>query len=462
VVATILCAAQGVLTQDLWTRTYLDGEVAFKRNDFETAERKMQAVMNDPNAPTRHGPQVMVVGQAGGFIPEYYLALIYRKSKNQEDALNYARIAKAYFAERDDRRTEMTTVETEAINAVTAADNQRRADKLLTDATAEFSAGRLEPARAFLAQLRPLGLNATAANDLLRRIDAQEFTGLKTDAIKALTEKRYADARAAATRARALNVDNSWADGFNTEIARHETYESAMAQARQALTDRRLGEARTAATRARGTNVNTQQADAILGDITRHETFDGALAEATKAFDERRWIPAKNAADRARATNIDNPQIDGLLRRIEIQSLTEQITPLLTARSYKTAAPLVDQLGVLDPANPLVASARQQFAANLSADDKERLGLGQFYRGQYTAAIGTLTQLDGSLRPRARFYIAASRAALSLLDGDPGKRRALADQARQDMDAVRSQQAAFSADLRFLSPTIVQLLGLAR
>jgi hypothetical protein len=420
--------------QTAWLRNYSDGVRHFERREFALAEEKLLAAINDRGAPPERGPNVNLVSQMpGGFIPEYYLALISQQAKKHDAALDFARRAKAYLPARDRRRAEMEAVETDATKALADLAEQTR--------------------------------KATLAG---------QFDSLMREAASELQESRLAPARDKATRARALGVNNDAADTLLADIARHEDHARHLAEASRARDAANYAQARASANLARATGVDVPGIDSLLAEITRLERAAGdrqalaaAIAEATRARDQRRWREAREAALRALALDSSNVPAAALLREIEagertsrIEDLVRRITPLLASGSAAAATPLADALAALDPAHDLVRRHRQMVLASLTADQTERFGAGQFLKGQYQAAVETLARLDGDRQPRARFYAACSKAALALMTPDADKRAALVAEARRDLGLIREPRRVFAADLRYVSPSIVQLLGL--
>ena len=439
VAAVVAALGARVPAQDLWYKSYLDGKSAYEKGDLGTAERKIKAAMDAKDAPKERGQTVPLVSQQRGFLPEYYLALICASEKRWTEALTYAQKAQTYVKRSDKEWSLLSGVLLDAPAAVAAAappaaspppaptqppaspDTSAKSsapgaqvtfDKLMGNARAALTAGRLDEARSLVAQAQTLNFDAAAAGNLGKQIDAQEFAAVMTEARKAVGEKRYAAGRTSAQRARALGIDNA-------------------------------------------------QADALLGDITRQENFSSALVEAQKALTERRWTAARDAAARARSFNVDNQQADDVSRSADVADLSDQVNALVASRSFAQVAPILDRLATLDPGNALVARTRPLVNASLADSDKERLGMGAFYRGQYRAAIDTLQQLAGSGRVRAKLYIASSRAALSLVELDASAKTALEQQARQDFESIRGDQATFAADLPYLSPSIKKVLGIS-
>jgi hypothetical protein len=115
---------------------------------------------------------------------------------------------------------------------------------------------------------------------------------------------------------------------------------------------------------------------------------------------------------------------------------------------------------LIDPRNPLIGRAQGLISDNLGIEQRERLGVRNYYEGRYDAAISVLSAVPASGRPRVGLYLAASKAALSLLEINGARKTTLETEARRTMDPYRAQTGVFSNDVRYLSPAILKLLGL--
>lgn len=192
--------------------------------------------------------------------------------------------------------------------------------------------------------------------------------------------------------------------------------------------------------------------------------FDALVRQSRTALGERRWDDARTAAGNAKALGVDNRQADDLLKAIDVADLTAQVNTQVGAKAWPAATTAVDRLARADPSNSLVTSARTAIAAGLASDDAvrlERTGMRAFYRGNYQEALTTLSQarLDAAPaadRDRIQFYIACSNAALALLEGAGGKARLT--RAQEQYRQLRTKDALFAVDRRYISPQILNSL----
>jgi tetratricopeptide (TPR) repeat protein len=106
----------------------------------------------------------------------------------------------------------------------------------------------------------------------------------------------------------------------------------------------------------------------------------------------------------------------------------------------------------INPTNPGVNAAleRQRAQANALV---EVTAMRQFFSGDYTAAINTLSSLTS---PRALYYKACSRAGLALLSGD--RDATTLTLARQEYRSAVASNSNFSRDEPYISPRVLQLL----
>jgi tetratricopeptide (TPR) repeat protein len=464
----VLAAGIHLAAQDLWYKTYLDAKTAYDRHDLATAEQKFLASMSERGAPREHGPSVLLVSQQRGFMPEYYLALIYAERKQWVDVVRYATLAERYRDLTDHLRAPIVAAMATATKALEApppgGGGTVAGDTLFRNAQSAAAAERFDEARSLAAQALASGASPGSIDLLRQFIEDHEFDAVLRDGTKARDDGRYPAARAAITRLRALNVDanrKSAIDPLATSIDRRESYASAMADARRFFGDKRWADARTSADRASRLGVNDVEARALVTEATRQETFAGLVATARQAFDGNRLTDARTAISRARAMNIDSRDLDDLEARVGVRELSARVDALVSAGTVQGLAPLVERLTTTAPKDPVVAKAQAFMAAHLGDAEKERRGLTQFFHGQYEVAIVTLAQLDAKDRPRATLYLAYAEAAVSLVETDSTKRRQLADEARRTLDGVRTRVGRLSPeDTRFVSPGILALLGL--
>jgi hypothetical protein len=454
--------------QDLWYKTYLDAKAAYDRRDFATAEQKFFASMSQPGAPREHGPGVLLVSQQRGFMPEYYLALIYADRQQWVDVVRYATLAERYRDLSPQLRDPIVKARAAATKALETpargSGSNPDADALFKNAQAAATAGRFDDARTAASQALAKGASASSIELLRQVIDDQEFDAVLSDAAKSRDDGRLPAARAAVARLRALNVGaarKSLIDPLATSIDHRETYAAAMAEARQFAGNNRWTDARTSAERASALGVNDAEARAFATEAGRQETFAALLATAKQAFDANRLSDARAAVVSAKALRIDSGQLDDLDAKITIRDLSGRIDTMVAAGTVQGLSPLVEQLAAVSPRDPAIAKAQTFIAGHLGEAAKERLGLSEFFRGRYESAAGTLAQIDDKDRPRARLYLACAQAALALVESDDKRKKQLESDARQTLNSVRARVGRLTPDdLRFVSPSILHLLQL--
>jgi hypothetical protein len=448
--------------QDLWYKVYLDGVAAFEKHDYATAEQKLRASIDHQGAPPAHGPNVLLFGQLRGFEPERYLTRIYLEQKKYDEAAKYLTIAEKYAGLKDTDRRQMESWRS-AVNDGLSSGQRMASDDTLARARAALQASDFSGARTLATQAATAGASSTVVGSFRHEIDLAEFDSLIRDGARARDGARYSEARDLQTRARALNIDaahNVQAETLATTIANRQQFDGVMADLHHAVDGRQWSQAKTLADQALALAPNDAGATALKTEAERHVTFEGYVASARQALDQGQIGDARQAVTRARALNVDPTAVEPLAQAIDIRETSDRLRTLLQSRSYTSMQPLVDRLATLDPRNPLIVTAQQQLAATLGNSQRERLGLSEFYRGRYDAAAAALTEVSGDISPRVRFYLACSKAALSLIETDERKRQALEAEARRAVDPVRQQVQALGVDRRYVSPGILAVLKL--
>jgi len=192
--------------------------------------------------------------------------------------------------------------------------------------------------------------------------------------------------------------------------------------------------------------------------VVNRRNFDSLMTDVRRFSASGQYAEARIAMGKARALNVDNPAVDAAERTVEIQDYQKQINTQLGARNWRGVNQLADQLAVLDPANPLIQSARRDAAHGIASDEArvhEREGLSAFYRGNYQGALDALARIADDVRtPRDLFYQACSNAAIGLMQND----KARLERARALFLQARSKDNPFTVERKYVSPKIVGVL----
>ncbi|HYM26464.1 MAG TPA: hypothetical protein VEU08_24770 [Vicinamibacterales bacterium] len=192
--------------------------------------------------------------------------------------------------------------------------------------------------------------------------------------------------------------------------------------------------------------------------VVNRRNFSALMADVGRFTTSGQYAEARVAVGRARALNVDNAAVDAAQKTIDIQDYQKQISTQLAARRWTAVNQLADQLAVLDPANPLVQSARRDVAHGIASDEArvhEREGLSAFYRGNYQGALDALARIADDVRtPRDVFYQACSTAAIGLMQNDKTR----LERARALYLQARSKDNPFTVERKYVSPKIVGVL----
>ena len=198
---------------------------------------------------------------------------------------------------------------------------------------------------------------------------------------------------------------------------------SLLVTGQQALTAHRYADAAAAAQRVRTLGGDPTAADELLRKATAGPTFETFLSQATAALARNSFGEAREDTRHAKDLNVDGTRVDALSARVD--------------------------------------TAEHTFSTKLNAAEQQRMGMHDFFSGDYAGAITVLAPVAGSGVARAQLYLASAEAAQSILEPDEAKRSQLAANARRDWSPIAGQRASFTADLAYLSPAIAKVLGIA-
>lgn len=206
------------------------------------------------------------------------------------------------------------------------------------------------------------------------------------------------------------------------------------------------------------------------------EPFRRAIEAGRTALREGRFADARSSAATARQNAGDQSsrgQADSLGREIdsavaqEANRAASRVREALTARNVDGAQSQLAVLEGLDPNHSALAQLRRELtrvrdaiAALAAVARAEREAIFLFFSGDYQKAAGTLRRAIGSghTSPRIHLYLACSQAALALLSG-ASRNEDLVQEARRQYALARPAENAFTADRRFISPRILELLN---
>jgi hypothetical protein len=202
-----------------------------------------------------------------------------------------------------------------------------------------------------------------------------------------------------------------------------------------------------------------EAAAASAGAEKRRADFKRLLGDAVRLAGQSRFDEAESAARQARQLDIDNAEVDKVLQNIgrarggsRLQEALKRNPGLPELRKlleeYRDSGFSLDE--VRRRIDALEAVERRNGA--------ERAAMVAFYSGQYTQSLNALNEAEKalSLSPRGQFY----RAVVLATQASRGKEinQGLLQRARQAWQQASQTPDAFKADLRYISPQILQLL----
>jgi tetratricopeptide (TPR) repeat protein len=208
------------------------------------------------------------------------------------------------------------------------------------------------------------------------------------------------------------------------------------------------------------------KAEADLAESKRPDPkiaqFNKQLDEAQTLFKENRFDEAEAIAKKARAFNVDNAAVDALLQNIGRARLTARLQQQLKASPGLPE--LRKLLSEYENTGISVEEIRRRIAAAEGAISAARLavernGMIEFFSGNYQKALGVFAEAEKSapLSARSNFYRACTLASLATR-GKATNQSQLREARKYYAAAAAENAAAFSRDLRYISPRILELL----
>ena len=192
------------------------------------------------------------------------------------------------------------------------------------------------------------------------------------------------------------------------------------------------------------------------------EQFKAFLGQAQRALNEGRLDEAENSARQARALNVDNAAADAFLLKLNSSRGASRLQQQL--RANPGLPELRKLLAEYEGTGVSVDEIRKRIAAAEAAEAtaararNERTGMIEYYSGNYQKALGAILEAEKTapLSARGNFYRAVILASLATRGKttNQGQLR----EARKFYVQAAQQPDAFKADLRYVSPRILELL----
>jgi tetratricopeptide (TPR) repeat protein len=394
--AAVLALPSGAVGQVAWAKAYEEGVEAFQKGNYALAEQKLIEARNHPRAPKKQSRRALFSSvDYRAFIPDFYLGVIYASQDGR------SRQAQE-FLERA-LRDELVKEEDKTNFALATSSLQRARDeqtRLASNVRPNPPAGTIKPPATTPNPPPPTTTTATPINPVTPTPSTNTGTAVAPPPV----------------RPPPANVEPAWLADFRR----------AMTTSRALLAKRRYSEARSSL--AAATSLPTDAARRQEADALRRE-IDSAQSGA-----------AQQVVDRARQA----------IRRKDVTTATSEVAAL---RELSPGHVAIGEL--MRGINSLVEGLDR--TAKLA--NAERTGVKLFLSGQYKEAAEILEQaVNQSLTsPRVHLFLASSRGAQALL-APADQRPALVDAARRHYELAKPAASALTADERFISPRILDLL----
>lgn len=407
VILTLVLLTPATAGAQEFYRLYEQGVSAYDDGKLDEAKDKLTAAKAKS---AKQGQRIFFYGlRYDEYVPDYYLGLIALQEKRYPEALRLLE-------------------NVESAKLLSSRDKQK--NQALTQALGTLRAQtKVQPPT-------PGGTSKPPVNPPAPPPWQADFQRALAAGEQALRDRRYADARNAATTARPHARDartQSDLAGFERRVGTEEGQALAGA-ARNALASGNDAEAQRHIDRLASVNPQFPGIDALraeLGQLRRRRESDQIAGRARQALSGRNRSAASQEIGRLASTNPKHPSLPGL--RSDLARL-EAALKAVTADAAAAAA------AAADVARRRVATER----------DTMRL----YLLGDYDRAQAQILAFVEEPTPRMQLYLACSQAALALLRGDAE----LAAEARRTYGAVKADTAKFAADFRYISPAVQKLL----
>jgi tetratricopeptide (TPR) repeat protein len=397
--AAVLALPAPAGAQVAWAKAYEDGIKALEDGNYAIAEQKLIEARDHSRAPdqARRANFSSVVFKP--FVPDLYLGVI---------------------AERRGRHAEAKQILERVLSAKLITEGERKeyalANGALQEAQVALNRSTEKPADTRLADNRPV--NPPPTNP--PKSQQPPPTTTTTAPINPITPTPSANTGTAPSlppvRPPPANTEPAWLAGFRR----------AMNASRASLQQARYAEARS----------NLAAATSLPVDAARRQEADALGRE----IDSAQSTAAQQVVERARQA----------IRRKDATAATSELTAL---RGLSPGHVAIGELtrGINSLVEGLDRTARLANA--------ERTGVKLFLSGQYKQAGDILEQaVNQSLAsPRVHLFLASSRGAQALL-APQDQRPALVAAARKHYDLAKPDAGTLTADQRFISPSILELL----
>ena len=393
--AAVLALPAAADAQVAWAKAYEEGVEAFQKGNDALAEAKLTEARNHSRAPKQSRKALFSSVDYRAFIPDYYLGIIYARQGRHKQAQEFLERA---------LRDELVKPEDKANYALATSSLERARDEQTR------LASNVRP--------NPPAVNPPPTTTPPKTQQPPPTTTTATP-INPVTPTPSSNTGVAVTPTPVRpppTAEPAWLAGFRR----------AMDASRTSLNQARYAEARR----------NLAAATALPADAARRQEADALGRE------------------------IDSAQ------RTAAQQIVDRAHQAIRRKDATTAASEVAALRDLSPGHVAIAeltrginSLNEGLDRTARLANAERTGVKLFLSGQYKQAADILEQaVNQSLTsPRVHLFLASSRGAQALL-APQDQRQALVDAARRHYALAKPGAGTLTADERFISPSILQLL----
>jgi tetratricopeptide (TPR) repeat protein len=395
--AAVLALPAAAGAQVAWAKAYEEGVEAFQKGNDALAEAKLTEARNHSRAPKQSRKALFSSVDYRAFIPDYYLGVIYARQGRHKQAQDFLERA---------LRDELVKPEDRASYAMATSSLQRARDE------------QTRLASSTKPEVRP-----TPPVDVVRPPVNPPPTNPTTTPTNPNTQAPNTAPGNTTTPATIRPVSPV----TPAEPAWLPRFRQAIDAAQLSLRASRYAEARS----------HLASAESLPTDAIRRQE---ALA-LRRSIDASQTVEALRIANQARAA---------------LASRNLDVAQTQVAR-LEAVAPGHSALAGLHAEVERLRGSLQGVARTASV---ERLGVKLFLSGNYKESADQLERAvgNGVTSPRIYLFLASSRAAQALL-APQGERPALVAEARRHYALAKPGAPTLTADQRFISPSILQLLG---
>jgi tetratricopeptide (TPR) repeat protein len=409
--AALLAMPSAAVAQVVWAKAYEEGVEAFQKGNDALAEQKLIEARNHPRAPKQSRKALFSSVDYRAFIPDYYLGVIYARQGRHKQAQEFLeRALRDQLVKQEDKVN--YALATSSLQR--ARDEETRLASNVRPPPPPESRPPVKPPVTTTTNPPPTTTTATPINPVTPKPSTDTGTAVTPPPVR--PQPTNTGVTPPPVRLPPPPAEPAWLADFRR----------AMNASRASLQKARYSEARS----------SLASATSVAGDAARRQEAEALRRE------------------------IDSAQ------KVAVEQAVERANRAILRKDPTTATSEVAALRDLSPGHAAIGELTRGINSLIEGLDRtarlanaERTGVKLFLSGQYKEAGDILEQAvtQSLTSPRVHLFLASSRGAQALL-APQDQRPALVEAARKHYALAKPGEGRLTADERFISPSILQLL----